>query len=69
MGNWKKTNKRAKGTIKVIDPKPVWEVTIQEAGKPPQKLFVGTEKAEEYFRAGFPIKMITTAGELQQMED
>ena len=69
MGRWHKPDKRAKGWIKVIDPKPVWEVEIRESGKDPYTIFVGTEKAEEYFKAGFPVKMRTTAGELKQMED
>jgi len=69
MGTWRKPKERAKGDIKVIDPTPVWQVDIIEVGKDPYTIFVGTEKAEEYFRAGFPVKMITTAGELQQMED
>jgi len=69
MGIWQKPNKRAKGWVKIIDPKPVWEVEIHEVGKDPYTLFVGTEKAEEYMQAGFPVKMRTTAGELSQMEE
>ena len=69
MGYWEKKKGRALGNIKVIDPKPVWEVEIKEEGKAQYKVFVGTKKAEEYFKAGFPVKMQTTAGTLQQMEE
>lgn len=63
-----KQSKKAKGNIKVIDPKPIWEVTIREEGKQPYKIYATTEKAEEYFKAGHPIKLKTTAGELRQYE-
>lgn len=69
MGYWEKPNKGAKGLVKIIDPKPVWQITIREEGKAPYFIYAGTKKAEEYFKAGFPVKMITTAGELQQMEE
>ena len=63
-----KPKKRALGDIKVIDPKPVWEVTIQKEGKPEYKLYAGTEQADKYFKAGHKVKLITTAGELRQYE-
>ena len=66
---WYKPQKKAKGWIKVIDPQPVWQITIKEEGRTPYEIYAGTEKAEEYFKAGFPVKMVTTAGELQQMEE
>jgi len=66
MRHWYKPRKRAQGTIKVIDPTPVWEVTIQREGHTPIKIFVQREKAEEYMKAGFPVSLKTTAGALQQ---
>jgi len=66
MGRWYTPKRRAKGQVKVIDPQPIWEITIEEKGKVPYKIFARTEKAEEYFRAGFPVKLVTTAGALQQ---
>jgi len=69
MGYWYKPRQPAKGKIKVIDPEPIWIVTIQREGHDPYNIFVGTEKAQEYLRAGFPVKMKTTAGALQQLDD
>jgi len=59
---------RAKGDIKVIDPKPIWEVEVQREGQTPIKMYMTTEKADKYFKAGHPVKLITTAGELKQYE-
>ena len=64
-----KPRKRAKGWIKVIDPKPIWEIKIKEVGKSEYRVYAGTEDAQKYYDAGFPVKMITTAGELQQYEE
>jgi len=69
MGFWYKPRKRAKGKVKVIDPKPIWEVTIQEEGKPPYKIYANTKLADKYFKAGFPVKMVTKAGYLRDMEE
>ena len=66
---WYKPQKKAKGWIKVIDPQPVWQITIREEGRTQYEIYAGTEKAEQYFKAGFPVKMVTTAGELQQVEE
>jgi len=60
-----KPKKRAKGKIKTIDPKPIWEVEVQREGQSPTKMYMTTEKAEPYFKAGFPVKLKTTAGELR----
>ena len=56
------------GKIKIIDPKPVWQVTIQREGKSPTTLYMSAEKAEPYFKAGHTVKLITTAGELKQYD-
>ena len=67
MGYWYKPSERAHGITKTSAP-PVWEITIQEANKTPYKLYAGTKKAEKYFRAGFPIKMKTTVGNLKNIK-
>jgi len=66
MRHWYRPRKRAQGTVKIIDPTPVWEVTIKREGRPETKIYVQTEKAEEYMQAGFPVKMVTKAGALKQ---
>jgi len=58
--------RKHKGKVKIVDPQPVWEVTVQKEGHNPQKLYMSRAKAERYYRAGFPVKLKTTAGELQQ---
>jgi len=63
-----KPRKRAKGNIKTIDPKPIWEVEVQKAGESPIKMYMTTEKAEPYFKAGFPVKLRTKAGELKEYD-
>jgi len=64
-----KPKKRAKGNIKVIDPQPIWEVTVQRENKSPTKLYMTTDKADAYFKAGHEIRLITTAGKLHQQKE
>lgn len=66
MGTIKDIKKKMMYDVKVIDPTPVWEVTIQEEGKKPNILYMGPDKAQEYFQAGFPVKLKTSAGALRQ---
>ena len=70
MGKWYNPSKKNKATnpVKVIDPKPVWEITIQKEGKLPYKIYAGSKVAEEYFKAGFPVKLKTNVGTLQQYD-
>jgi hypothetical protein len=53
--------------IKTIEPKDdtvIWEVDIKtERGEKKTRL-VGPEEAEEFMKAGFPIKLRTTVGKL-----
>jgi len=63
-----KSKKRAKGNIKIIDPKPIWQVTIKKEGGKKIVMYMTTEKAEPYFKAGHSVKLITTAGELNQYD-
>jgi len=68
MGYWYKPRKRTKGDIKIIDPTPVWEVIVHQEGKSPTKMYMTTEKAEKYFKAGHPVKLVTKAGALKQYD-
>jgi len=68
MGYIKRIEDRAKGKLKVIDPKPIWQVTVQREGKTPKVMYMTTEKADPYFKAGHPVKLITKAGELKEYD-
>jgi len=63
-----KPKKKLINDVKVIDPKPVWVVSIiTESGKKIDK-FMQTEEAEKYMKAGHKVKLYTKAGDLRQYE-
>lgn len=68
MGEIKSIKTKIAHDIKIVDPTPVWEVTLKQENKPPLKLYVGPKKAEQYMKAGHQIKLKTTPGELRQYD-
>jgi len=70
MGKLRKLRRQKKITspVKVIDPKPVWVAEIETESGKIVKRYMNFDEAEKYMKAGHPVKMITTVGELQQYD-
>jgi len=66
MGELRNLKKKIHTDVKVIDPKPVWVSIIETESGERIKRYMGYKEAEKYMKAGHPVKMITTAGELRQ---
>jgi len=66
MGTLRIPKKKIATDVKVIDPKPIWVVTMKTESGNEIKRYMGSEEAERYMQAGHQVKLITTAGELRQ---
>jgi len=66
MGEFKTLKKKLTKPVRIIDPKPIWIVSFRTKSGDIIDKFMPTEKAEFYMRAGYPVRLATTAGELQQ---
>ena len=65
-GEVRNLKKKTKNIVRIIDPKPIWIVSFRTKSGDIIDKFMPTELAEQYMRAGYPVRLATTAGELQQ---